>query len=187
MTALTTTFLLNILLLLSVEAHWLPHTQYAFKIPRGGSAAPETSEELSLDDRVHAAMRRLGLEHPDESAIAENANCEGGVCTLTETESTPEAAPDHETNVQTDIDDVQDIDLIAKTISDEYQVPKDIVMAAIYSSFSGEGEDMKVDEQLARNIVKAEVDAISAVSEDCDEVSWFSHRLPPEFYLLSMV
>jgi hypothetical protein len=174
MTALTTAFLLNTLLL-SAQAHWLPHRQYAFKIPRRGSAAPAAeSEELSLDDRVHAAMRRLGLEPPDESAIPENANSEGGVCTLTETESTPEAAPDHETDKQMDVDDVQDIELIAKTISDEYQVPKDIVMAAIYSSFSGEGEDMKVDEQLARNIVKAEVDAISAVSEDCDEVSWFS-------------
>ncbi|KAL7484965.1 hypothetical protein ACHAW6_010564 [Cyclotella cf. meneghiniana] len=173
--------LLPILLTLSAKAHrpigWLPRSvrhDALLPFPRGGSTEERPVSELSLDERVNAAMRRLGLdaiEGDDRSSLETSAsnsqqnNCEGGVCALpVEEHSDPSSmAPSTE-------DTPLDIESIASEIAAEFDVPSDIVMAAIYSSFSGEGDDRIIDQQLARKIVQAEVDAISAVSEDCDEV-----------------
>ena len=174
--------LLPILLTLSAQAHrpigWLPriarHDHALLRLPRGGSTEERPVSELSLDERVHAAMRRLGLdaiEGNDGSSLETSAsssqqmNCEGGVCTL--------PADDHSDASSTAPSTEEapvDIESIASDIAAEFDVPNDIVMAAIYSSFSGEGDDHSIAQQLARNIVQAEVDALSAVSEDCDEV-----------------
>lgn len=119
-------------------------------------------------------MKRLGLESEVDDTVQNQDNCEGGVCTLpfetdVQTDATLDDAPETKDNTVVE-EETQDIAAIAKSIADEFAVPTDIVMAAIYSSFSGEGDDMKVDEELARNIVRAEVDAISGVAEDSDEV-----------------
>jgi hypothetical protein len=170
------------ILLTLTQAHrligWARHNAI-LKLPRGGSSAP-AEQELSLDDRVHAAMKRLGLdagtteEMQQEKTI--DANCEGGMCTLPtdslEDESVNDEAKDEGiTEATITQNDEQDIESIASSIASEFDVPRDIVMAAIYSSFSGEGENMRIDEELARNILKAEVEAIQGVAEDCDEVS----------------
>jgi thiol-disulfide isomerase/thioredoxin len=174
--------LLPILFLLSSHAHrpgWLIKHHHALNIPRGGSSAPATTQEteLSLDDRVHAAMKRLGLDADvtvestkEEETNGDGPACEGGVCTLpthSDSKSTDADAPTTEASAE----EPQDIESISAAIASEFDVPRDIVMAAIYSSFSGEGENMRIDESLARNIVQAEVDAISGVAEDCEEVS----------------
>mmetsp|Transcript_26980 Transcript_26980/g.57808 ORF Transcript_26980/g.57808 Transcript_26980/m.57808 type:complete len:861 (+) Transcript_26980:33-2615(+) len=78
----------------------------------------------------------------------------------------------------TDVDEMEpapttqeDIVAIAERISTEMSVPQDIVMAAIYSSFSGTGDNIQIDEEAARSIIKAEVDATASVPEDCAEVA----------------
>ena len=133
-----------------------------------------TLEEESLDDRVSAAMKRLGLEVEEEligedtTTASDNAgNCEGGVCVMPDAATTP-ATNTEEAATQATEEAVtqEDIDKLAETISTEMTVPKDIVLAAIYSSFNND----QINEEAARSIVEAEVSAISNVAEDCDEV-----------------
>ncbi|KAL7440675.1 hypothetical protein ACHAXM_007310 [Skeletonema potamos] len=130
------------------------------------------SEEESLDDRVSAAMKRLGLEVEEDdedelptkastSASDDTSNCEGGVCTMPDADATA-------TNTESAGEAVtqQDIDKIAETISTDMDVPKDIALAALYSTFNNN----QINEEAARTIVHAEVSAISNVAEDSPEV-----------------
>ena len=128
-------------------------------------------DDESLDDRVSAAMKRLGLEVEEEEGLSaetstasvDSGNCEGGVCAMPDanTESTTETEITTEEAVTQ-----QDIDKIAESISAEMSVPKDIVFAAIYSTF----DNNKVNEEAARSMVEAEVSAIANVAEDSAEV-----------------
>ena len=137
-------------------------------------------EEESLDDRVSAAMKRLGLE-VEEELTAEDSNpasdttenCEGGVCAMPDadatqainTESTDDTVTQQDIATEEAITQ-EDIDKIAETISTQMNVPKDIVLAAIYSTFNND----QINEEAARAIVEAEVSAIANVAEDCEEV-----------------
>ncbi len=156
-------------------------------IDEGGAAstsaavAHEEEEEESLDDRVFAAMRRLGLGGDDNNVATESSNhdkinvgsgmnCEGGVCTI------DEEPPVGGSTSSTDVDETiqpstqEELYSIAERISTEMSVPRDIVLAAIYSSFSGTDDNRQLNEAAARSIIQAEIDAISGVSEDCAEV-----------------
>ena len=140
-------------------------------------------EEESLDDRVSAAMKRLGLEVEEKEVEEELAtedltpasddanNCEDGVCAMPD-ENAAAANTDSTEEVQMVYDHEQDIDTIAETISTEMEVPKDIALAALYSTFNND----KVNEEAARSMVQAEVSAIANVAEDCPEV----HQLVSE-------
>ncbi len=127
-------------------------------------------EEESLDDRVSAAMKRLGLEVEEEELITEASttasddanNCEGGVCAMPDADATATTNTDSAEEAVTQ----QDIDKIAETISTEMDVPKDIALAAIYSTFN----NGQINEEAARTIVHAEVSAIANVAEDSAEV-----------------
>ncbi len=166
------------------------------QFPRGGDVESAVAEEgavaatqdvssldeESLDDRVSAAMKRLGLEVEEEltaedSTPASNnaANCEGGVCAMPKADAAPAAITESTDDTATQQQDIaaeeqgvtqQDIDKIAETISTEMSVPKDIVLAAIYSTFDND----QINEEAARSIVEAEVAAIANVAEDCEEV-----------------
>ena len=178
----------------AIHTGWFPNKAHhaLLKFARGGSStAADTAptSELSLDDRVQAAMRRLGLDNnvdgdviyensqkEDNGIIERTLDCEGGVCLApTTTADTVESSSSLEApgSTSTQEEPSQNMVSIATSIASEYDVPRDIVMAAIYSSVSGEGENMRIDEELARSIVKAEVEAIRGVSEDCDEVRTF--------------
>eukprot|EP00578_Thalassiosira_sp_NH16_P024238 CAMPEP_0181102566 /NCGR_PEP_ID=MMETSP1071-20121207/14389_1 /TAXON_ID=35127 /ORGANISM="Thalassiosira sp., Strain NH16" /LENGTH=807 /DNA_ID=CAMNT_0023185559 /DNA_START=52 /DNA_END=2475 /DNA_ORIENTATION=- len=169
--------------------------------PRGGddvldSAVAEeatsssATEDQSLDDRVNAAMRRLGLGGDDatteSSSVSESSppppppppveesgmNCEGGVCTLDKTE----AASTANTSVSDAAEESglfteENMYATADRISTEMNVPKDIVLAAIYSSFSGTDDNRQINAAAARSIVQSEVDAIANVPEECAEVT----------------
>ncbi|KAL7541281.1 hypothetical protein ACHAXR_010771 [Thalassiosira sp. AJA248-18] len=162
------------------------------------TAASNTNNEQSLDDRVYAAMNRLGLGGDDESTTNESSpspataeatveqsddmNCEGGVCTIEDqpNESAIPAADDDSAIDMTATTEAEptppttqeDILKVAERMASEMSVPQDIALAAIYSSFS-ETEDgyHKINEEAARSIVQFEVDAIAGVPEDCDEVT----------------
>lgn len=190
---------------------WLPSSSRRSRsalvlFPRGGDAgvaspeAPSTTtatcgDGQSLDDRVNAAMLRLGLgsegaaaadvvseESTQTTALERGVTCQDGVCTIdklddmsSSTETSAVATSntdtgDDITNNNEEGEEEQDLDQIATKIATEMNVPNDIVMAAIYSSFSGAGDNRRIDEKTARMIVQAEVDAISNVAEDCEEV-----------------
>jgi len=169
----------------------------AEEAPPIASATADDTQEQSLDDRVNAAMRRLGLGDDDSTSATESntvsessppppppvsesdTNCEGGVCTLEQPNDTA-STTDTADNVSDEVvaEEVaapttaqEDIYQIAERISTDMSVPQDIAMAALYSSFSGTGdEDRQIDEEAARSIVQSEVDAMANVPEDCPEV-----------------
>mmetsp|Transcript_18129 Transcript_18129/g.37028 ORF Transcript_18129/g.37028 Transcript_18129/m.37028 type:complete len:268 (-) Transcript_18129:1300-2103(-) len=131
------------------------------------------------------------------SDVNDGRNCEGGVCTIDDPVSsstvdrdTVEASHENnnneeeietqsfhdendETNPEESHDD-RDIYAVAEQISKDMNVPPDIAMAAISASLvvggEGQGQERRIDEAAARAIVKAEVDAMSNVSQECDEV-----------------
>jgi len=181
--------------------------------PRGGdddvSVERESSidtatqdEELSLDDRVHAAMRRLGLgvdidEEVEEPTSEESAhgvsntsppppppppvddmNCVDGVCTIPEEKETTESVIS-ETAVEEGVVETtapltppteEEIYSTAEEIATEMSVPKDISLAALYSSFATIDGVPQIDIDGAKSIVQNEIDAISNISEDSEEV-----------------
>ena len=169
-------------------------------IEDGTTSSSTQQEEQSLDDRVHAAMRRLGLEEPTEEPSSSDAqdtgvvpppppppqlvddsgmNCEGGVCTIdnesettTSTSAAEEELPnDTSSDTSTPITEEQMYSK-AEELSNEMSVPKDIALAAIYSSFSGtDSSNRQMNEQTARSIIQNEIDAISNISQDCEEVT----------------
>jgi hypothetical protein len=50
-----------------------------------------TEEEPSLDDKVYAAMKKLGMSPPEET-LEEDGNCQDGVCTIPSTTTTTTTA-----------------------------------------------------------------------------------------------
>ena len=152
------------------------------QVPRGGAdsttvaedAATDSAaagEEKSLDEKVREAMKKYGL-NPDVEVPADDdddneegdvasteMNCEGGVC-----EIPSEQAP----QTEEDINDMTD------RIAAELDVDRQIVLAALGATATGENDHRRVDEGLARELIVAERDAISGVTEDCDEVRF--HR-----------
>ena len=149
------------------------------RVPRGGAdstvaedatgtstSAGVDGEEKSLDEKVREAMKKYGL-NPDVDYVDEDdvgsteMNCEGGVC---EIPSSKEEAPQTE----------EDINEMADRIADELDVDRQIVMAALGATATGEGDYRRVDETLARGLIVAERDAISGVTEDCDEACFYS-------------
>lgn len=152
----------------------------------------DTAQEQSLDDRVHAAMQRLGLEGDDSTTESgsvnesesesspppppveeDSINFEEGLSTIDETNdaNTVDNTADADTTTEPAPTTQEDVYVIAERISTEMSVPQDIVMAAIYSSFSGTEGNAQVNEEAARAIIKAEVDAIANVPEESAEVT----------------
>ena len=153
---------------------------------RGGETVTETAdeadvdvdadavveEEESLEDRVQAAMKKLGLASTEEIAKAAegvedggdsngdgDANCENGVCEIKP--SLP--SPDNTESFQ---------DMMIR-LSKEMNVDENIVMAALGATMmvGTEPEEQRLDEAAARTMIQYEIDAIQKVMEDSDEVS----------------
>jgi hypothetical protein len=125
---------------------------------RGGDSAP--TEELSLDQKIHAAMKKLGLTPPvDESR---DDACDGGECPAPDTQAgstaTEQLAPQEDARV------------VAARIAEEMQVDEALAMAAIIATFSMEGGTQRYDEAAAREMIQQELSFIDKVSDDCDEV-----------------
>ena len=145
-------------------------------LPRGGDAASTAATtEQSLDDRVDAAMRRLGLadeeempapESPDvPDGVPDGVTCEDGVCTVDEQDSTST----HDDSEATAVSTQEEMFETADRLSADMNVPKDLALAAIYSSFATDSEgNMQINENGARDILQAELDAIAGVSEDSE-------------------
>ena len=161
------------------------------QFPRGGEAGSAVAEETSLDDRVNAAMARLGIDSnppppPPPATAAEDSgiNCEEGVCTIDDSKTAAEAEDEDKiTNSSQETATEEEAEApaplteeymfkVADTIATEMSVPTDIALAAIYSSFTGTDEtNRQINEEAARSIVQAEVNAMAGVPEDSPEVT----------------
>lgn len=166
-------------------------------VPRGGAdstmanapaeasteaANAEEGDERSLEEKVREAMKKYGLDPdaPPASAAADDGNsemnCEGGVCEIPhqQEEQGEEAAVAVDSEpIETQME--EDINAMANRITAELEVDRQIVLAALGATATGDGEQRRVDESLARELILAERDAISGVTEDCDEVCMISH------------
>lgn len=153
------------------------------RVPRGGAdstvaedatstSAGVDGDEKSLDEKVREAMKKYGLNPDVEVPVDDDddqersdvgsteMNCEGGVCEIPSKEEAPQTE--------------EDINEMADRIAAELDVDRQIVMAALGATATGEGDYRRVDETLARELIVAERDAISGVTEDCDEVCFYS-------------
>jgi len=127
---------------------------------RGGettdaSTIDQVDEEVNLEDRVHAAMEKLGLSTPEEIAQA----AEGG----TVTEIKP-AVPSP--------DNTETFEEMRIRLSTEMDVDEHIVQASLAATLQVgvEPEEQRLDEEAARKMIQYEVDAIQKVMEDSEEV-----------------
>jgi hypothetical protein len=141
-------------------------------VPRGGSsetvadASNTETEEMSLDDKVQAAMKRLGIdppvaqdEHDDNAteesesatAVPSNVECKDGVCEIKE---------EQEENVMD----------LGNRIAKEMNVHVSLAMAALGATHSSDTTSPEYNESAARVLIQQELDAMKSISEDCDEV-----------------
>ena len=166
-------------------------------IPRGGSDAPsvdaptkleDTSSGdrvLTLDEKVHAAMRKLGLEPPvsedipssdtpapveapaevesthDGSLITDSNNCADGVCEL----------PGNSESNENSTESVTDPSTFAERIAQTMNVDLNMAWAALgATSVATENNKRLYNEKAARDMIQMELDMISQIQEDSEDV-----------------
>lgn len=113
-------------------------------------------EEVNLEDRVHAAMEKLGLSTPEEIAQA----AEGGTaCEIKPSVPSP--------------DNTESFENMRIRLSQEMDVDEHIVQASLAATLhvGVEPEEQRLNEEAARKMIQYEVDAIQKVMEDSEEVS----------------
>ena len=127
----------------------------------------EDEDDDSLEDRVYAAMRKLGISVDENDENENGMDCKDGVCTLPSESSS--------TTVKTN---TEDIETMTKRIAKDMNVDEAIVYAAIGATVTRNDNDDNDDnddnvifnEDAAREMIQNEVEAIQRVMEDCDEV-----------------
>jgi len=146
----------------------------------------------SLEDKVKAAMLRLGLS-PDgidddddndnmggkddeqkeerEEEIEEEIEEEKEEVGVEQEESIQSAPSPQESSSKSTDDELmsKDVDQIIKQLSTEMNVSKEIVTAALGATLL-DTKDKTVNVSAARKMIQNELDAIARVKEDCDEV-----------------
>jgi thioredoxin 1 len=188
-------------------------------IPRGGSismndnigtmdtsAAIDTDQsnqnkELSLDEKVHAAMKKLGLNPPSTASLPESVEeisdtnfsdatnaessildgntvssdgnfleeCPDGVCEI----SLGKDASDAITTDNNDGNEIQnDPNVLAENISQKMQVDLNMAWAALgATSVATESNTRFYNEKAACDMIQMELDMISQIQEDSDDVT----------------
>lgn len=126
---------------------------------RGGESATKdvaATAEPSLDDKVNAAMKKLGLSpaSPEES---DDGACKDGVCPMPSSPSPP----------TTELDPNE----LAAKIAEEMKVDSQLAMAAIgATSTFGEKNERTFNEKAARELIQQELDLIDSIPEDSQDV-----------------
>lgn len=142
------------------------------------TSSSNSKEEVSLEDRVEAAMRKLGLNPPSEStsyqnndtevldsttptanSSNENLECEGGICEIKSPSTTG-------------LTSKESFDDMKSRLVEEMGVNESIVHAALGATLiAGDGAlESRLDEEAARSMIANERDAIERILEDCEEV-----------------
>lgn len=143
---------------------------------RGGESTPTSQEEeVSLDDKVKAAMKKLGLSPPDLGQVDDDDEdedaCKDGVCAMPEQQqATTAAATSTETTAPTE--SPQDAHEIAARIAKDLGVDEALAWAAIGATATMEGDNTqrRYDEDAAREMIQQELVFIEKVSVESEEV-----------------
>ena len=142
-------------------------------------------EEKSLDEKVYAAMEKLGLSPPstdgndNDDAIddtADDIECEDGVCPIPQKNEEPE-----QEQVKIQVNPNEMADRLAK----EMNVDSRLTMAAIgaTSTIGGnENEEQRVfNESAARLMIQQELDLIDSIQIDSEDVQTLTEEGYDEF------
>jgi len=147
---------------------------------RGGEESSPTTEEtqpqeLSLEEKVQNAMRKLGLQGPPlTTQIVSEASCDDGVCAMPEALEKnaieePEV-PVVKREIYNEEEPKEDPHSMASRIAHDMGVDKDLAMAALGATSGKDGDDRTLNEEAARAMIQYELDAIAAIKEDCEQV-----------------
>mmetsp|Transcript_30691 Transcript_30691/g.34981 ORF Transcript_30691/g.34981 Transcript_30691/m.34981 type:complete len:750 (-) Transcript_30691:24-2273(-) len=133
-----------------------------------------TDTELSLDDKVQNALKKLGLTDTT-SDNEKTGQCESGVC-----EIPPEVEPTNISSLEDATKPLEDEKkppikegphAMAERIVAEMGVTKDLAMAALGATAEKlDDNERKLDETAARALIQQELNLISSISEDREEV-----------------
>jgi thioredoxin 1 len=176
---------------------WLRPRFSLVNIPRGGSESPSVTIDappevtppdassgdrvLSLDEKVHAAMRKLGLEPPATEDILQPAaeanevglsgvesandsiiNCVDGLCEL----------PENGVITEDQVDEpISDPSAMAQRISQSMRVDLNMAWAALGATSVATENNMRLyNEKSARSMIQMELDMIFQIQEDSEDV-----------------
>lgn len=122
-------------------------------------------EEMSLDEKVKRAMEKLGISQPTGTGDDE---CEGGACPMP---ATPIAT--EETSSETSEASIPESQLTqrAAEIAQSMSVDESLVMAAFGATMKmGNNNERVYSETATRAMIQQELDLISTIPEDCEQV-----------------
>jgi hypothetical protein len=126
--------------------------------------ATPSSEEPSLDEKVYAAMKKLGISPPtgkdeENNDSSSQVQCKDGLCPL----------PEEQTATSS-----EDPTEMAHRLAKEMNVDPRLSMAAIGATSTmggGDDENQRIfNESAARNMIQQELDLISSIPSDSDEI-----------------
>jgi len=150
----------------------------------------QEEEEKSLEDRVYAAMAKLGLTPPtmeenevdsvlQQDNIHSNSNgnsngqpnCNNGVCEISQPSSSS-LSPSSLSSTLPSPDNKESFQEMKVRLAKEMNVDETIVQAALGATLQVgvEPEEQRLNEAAARQMIQYEIDAIEKVMEDSQEV-----------------
>ena len=150
-------------------------------INRGGAdstatTTTTTTKEPSLDEKVQAAMRKLGMTPPDSDGDAassgggEEQDCKDGVCTIRPSPSSSSSMTTTTTMAETT--DSQDPIELANRLASELGVAVDLAVAAVGATATmDDSKNTRIlSETAARDLIQQELDLIDSVPQDAPHV-----------------
>lgn len=125
--------------------------------------APPSTEEPSLDEKVYAAMKKLGMNPPSEE---EEGDCKDGVCAVPEEQQEEQ----QKSSAPPAVVAVNPHEMASK-IAKEFDVDDRLAMAAIGATSSlGESNQRVYNEQAAKDMIQQELDLIAQIPADAPQV-----------------
>jgi len=116
---------------------------------------------MTLDEKVQAAMKKLGLEQPD---VGSNDGCEGGVCPMPAATTTDNAEESNRIKEDALVERAAEI---AKSMN----VDESLAMAALGATAApGANNERTYSETAARAMIQYELDMMETIPEDSEQV-----------------
>jgi len=171
-TSSTTAFLPNTRRTLSPKNRFLLEFRGGEDTTITGESEVVPTEEKSLDDKVYAAMEKLGLSAPSvDGDTPPEMDCKDGVCAMPDQTSTSTDQPaesEDEAETPTELDPTE----ISERIAKDLDVDPYMAMAAVGATATiGTGNKRFFDESAARTMIQQELDLIAAIPEDSEAVT----------------
>lgn len=151
----------------------LPTRQpFVWRILRGGE------RELTLDEKVHAAMEKLGLHPPAafDDDHTDETGCENGVCEMPQ-EQTMTATAETTTTTTTTTpvtktsEKQEDPQSMAQRIAQTMKIDSSMAWAALGATSTVDDNNKRIfHEHAAREMIQLELEMIEQITEDCEEV-----------------